>query len=216
MISFVVFDLDGTLIDGYAGIADALGYAMGRLGLPAPGIAEVRGMVGEGLERLMEKAAGPENTAEGVRFFRERYASVAVEGSRVMPDVPEVLAEIARQGISMAVASNKPAGFSRSILEAKGLAAFFLDVAGPGPSVPTKPDPAMLAGLLERAQAHPSATVVVGDMEIDAKFGRAAGCRVVLVAAGSRTREQLAGVDCDGLLDRIAELPRWLQSENPR
>ena len=211
MVSFVVFDLDGTLIDGYAGIADALSYAMGRLGLPAPGIAEVRGLVGEGLERLIEKAAGAGNVPEGVRLFRERYAAVAVEGSRVMPDVPEVLVELDARGLGMAVASNKPARFSRQILEAKGVCQFFRDIAGPGPGVPPKPDPAMLAGILERAGAHPSTTLVVGDMEIDSKFGRAAGCGVVLVATGSRPRADLSRADCDALIDRLGELPAVLE-----
>jgi phosphoglycolate phosphatase len=45
---FLVFDLDGTLIDGYAAIADALSFAMGRLGLKALPVASVRRMVGHG------------------------------------------------------------------------------------------------------------------------------------------------------------------------
>jgi phosphoglycolate phosphatase len=212
VISFVVFDLDGTLIDGYAGISAALEYAMGKLGLPAPGSAEVRGMVGEGLERLIEKAAGAENVEQGVRLFRERYGSVAVEGSRLMPDVPEVLAELARRDVGMAVASNKPAKFSRQILEAKGILRFFRAVGGPGEGVPPKPAPAMLVGILERAGAHPSTTLVVGDMEIDSKFGRAAGCGVVLVATGSRPKAELARADCDALIDRLGQLPGLLES----
>jgi phosphoglycolate phosphatase len=206
MISFVVFDLDSTLIDGYAGIHEALGYALGRLGLPAPGIEEVRGMVGEGLERLVEKAAGAENVAEGVRLFREHYASVAVEGSRVMPDVPEVLSALAGRGIGMAVASNKPERFSTLILGAKGLLPFFRDVGGPAPDIPSKPDPTMLLRLMERAGAHPSTTLVVGDMEIDARFGHAAGCPVVLVATGSRSAGDLAAVDAEGRIDRLGGL----------
>ncbi len=213
MIPFLVFDLDGTLIDGYKGITEALSYALGRLGLPAPGIGEVRGMVGEGLERLLEKAAGRNLAPEGVRLFRERYASVGVEGSRLMPRVREALEELSQREVPMAVASNKPARFSRAILDAKGVARFFREVVGPEADVPTKPDPAMLLGLMSRAGAHPSATVVVGDMEIDSRFGRAAGCRVVLVPTGSRTREELAAVDCDALLDDLGDLPGWLDRE---
>ena len=64
---FVVFDLDGTLIDGYAAIADALSYAMQRLEREELPLESVRGMVGHGLERLMEKAVGPDLAPEGVR-----------------------------------------------------------------------------------------------------------------------------------------------------
>jgi Haloacid dehalogenase-like hydrolase len=66
--SFVVFDLDGTLIDGYAAIGDALGFAMRRLGVPELSPERVRAMVGRGLETLLEDAVGAERAAEGVCF----------------------------------------------------------------------------------------------------------------------------------------------------
>ena len=94
----VVFDLDGTLLDGYAAIGDALGYAMGRFGLEPPAPARLRAMVGHGLERLLEETVGSERAAEGVRLFRERYPDVAVRLSELMPDVPDVLAALARMG----------------------------------------------------------------------------------------------------------------------
>jgi phosphoglycolate phosphatase len=170
-------------------------------------------MVGEGLERLLEKAEDIKLAPEGVRLFRERYAVVAVEGSRLLPDVRQVLEDLSQRGIAMAVASNKPSRFSRAILEAKGVAGFFREIAGPGPDVPAKPRPDMLLRLMAGLGAHPSATVVVGDMEVDSAFARAAGCRAILVPTGSRTREELGGVDCDALIEGIGQLPNWLEKE---
>src|SRR5262249_2303717 len=74
---FLVFDLDGTLIDGYDAIGDALAHAMGKFGLAPLPTEEVRVLVGHGIERLLEKAVGPGRAAEGVRLFRERYPDVA-------------------------------------------------------------------------------------------------------------------------------------------
>ena len=210
---FLVFDLDGTLIDGYAAIADALSFAMGRLGLKALPLASVRRMVGHGLERLIEEAVGPERAPEGVRLFRVRYAEVAISGTELMPDVPDVLEALSRRGHPMAVASNKPAAFSRRILEAKGVASYFLAVGGPDPETPAKPNPAMLQRLMQSAGTSPAETMVVGDMEVDSEFARAAGCRVVLVSGGSRSKDELERVDKDGLLDRLKELPRWLENQ---
>ena len=53
-------------------------------------------------------------------------------------------------------------------------------------------------------------TVVVGDMEVDHEFARAAGCRVVLVPGGSRTGEELARLEPDGFLESISKLPAWI------
>jgi len=208
--NFLVFDLDGTLIDGYAGIADALAYAMERLGVPPLAPERVRGMVGQGLERLLEKAVGTGLAPEGVRLFRERYAVVAAEKTVLLPDVPDVLDRLAA-GYRMAVASNKPARFTRLILESKGVLSRFAAVAGPDESTPPKPDPAMLRGLMERAGAFAADTVVVGDMEIDAEMAAAAGCRAVLIAGGSRSAEELALYPAEAHLSRIAELPEWLE-----
>jgi phosphoglycolate phosphatase len=207
---FIVFDLDGTLIDGYAGITDALGFAMERLGMAPLPEEQVRGMVGQGLERLLEKAVGAERVPRGVALFRERYALVFHEKTTLLPDVPAVLASLAAEGHEMAVASNKPAQFSRRILEAKGVAGSFRSVAGPDAETPPKPDPTMLLRLMEEVDAAPAETVVVGDMEIDAEMASAAGCRAVLIPGGSRSAAELALVEADAHLGRLAELPDWI------
>jgi len=183
---------------------------MTRLGVPALPLERVRRMVGHGLERLLEEAVGAAGADEGVRLFRERYADVAVDRTQLLPGVEGVLATLAGRGHAMAVASNKPARFSRMILDAKGVGSRFLAVGGPDADTPAKPDPTMLRRLMDGAGASPPATVVVGDMEVDAEFARAAGCRVVLIPGGSRSREELAGVDADALLERIEELPEWV------
>jgi phosphoglycolate phosphatase len=203
----VVFDLDGTLIDGYEGIHDALGFAMTRLGLPVPGRERVREMVGHGLDRLLAQAAGPERAAEGVRLFRERYPEVAVSGSRLLPGVEDALRRLRRSGCALALASNKPLRFSRMILEAKGIAKSFAAIAGPDEAHAPKPDPSMLRGLLGAMDAAPEETACVGDMEIDVEFARAGGCRAVVVASGSRSAEFLRGTGADALIGSIAELP---------
>jgi phosphoglycolate phosphatase len=206
----IVFDLDGTLIDGYDGITDALDFAMERLGRTPLAVEQVRGMVGEGLERLIEKAIGRDLVSRGVELFRERYAEVADAKTRLMPDVPAVLDLLAAAGHVMSVASNKPADFSRRILSAKGIAARFLSVGGPGPGVPPKPHPEMLRRMMDAAGAGARDTVVVGDMEIDAEFARAGGCHAVLVAGGSRSAEELAKVAADAHLSRLSELTGWI------
>ena len=203
----IVFDLDGTLIDGYDAIHDALAHAMTALGRPAPGRARVREMVGHGLESLLEQAAGPALAAEGVRLFRERYAEVAVSGSRLLPGVGDALVRLAGAGYRFALASNKPPRFSRLILEANGIASGFAAIAGPDDAHPPKPDPAMLRTLLTAMDVLPAETVCVGDMEVDVAFARAAGCRAIVLPTGSRSAEYLRGAGADAMIATLAELP---------
>ncbi|MGH9398905.1 MAG: HAD family hydrolase [Thermoanaerobaculia bacterium] len=207
----LVFDLDGTLIDGYTAIGQALAYAMERLNLSPPPDARVRAMVGHGLERLLEQAVGRQLAPEGVRLFRERYPEIAVEGSHLLPGVAETLDQLSAGGYPMALASNKPARFSRLILEAKGVARHFRAIEGPDESTPAKPDPAMLRRILLDAGVPASGSVVIGDMDVDAEFARAGGALVVLIPNGSRSREELESAGADGLIESIRELPAWLE-----
>jgi phosphoglycolate phosphatase len=162
------------------------------------------------LERLLEQAVGAARATEGVRIFRERYPEVAVEKSHLLAGAADVVATLAGRGHVQAVASNKPARFSRLILEAKGIAERFREIAGPDAGTPAKPDPAMLRALMHSAGFPPEETIAVGDMEVDFEFARAAGCRVVLIPGGSRTREELSNLEPDAFLESIVELPAWL------
>ena len=207
---FIVFDLDGTLIDGYPGITDALAFAMENLGIAPLPEDQVRVMVGEGLERLLEKAVGADLVPRGVTLFRERYAAVFDEKTTLLPGVPAVLGALAADGHVMVVASNKPAHFSRRILEARGVLRSFRAIAGPDSRTPPKPDPTMLLRLMEEQDAVADETVVVGDMEIDAEMARAAGCRSVLVPGGSRSARELALVPADAHLGSLRDLPDWI------
>jgi len=211
-VRLAVFDLDGTLIDGFDAVQEALAHAMSRLGKDPPSLEETRAMVGRGLARLVEQAAGSESVAEGVRLFRDYYPRVAVAKSHLLPGARETLEKVARQGVAMSLASNKPPDFSRLILEAKGIAGFFRRIVGPDARFPPKPDPAMLTDLMRDAGSGPADTVCVGDMEVDVQFARAGGCRVAVVASGARSREFLESAGPDRLFASLAELPAWLSA----
>jgi phosphoglycolate phosphatase len=208
---FIIFDLDGTLIDGYVGIAHALGYAMRELGHEPLPLERVRAMVGRGLDKLLEEAVGEELAPRGVHLFREHYAEILDVETVLLPDVAQVLERLAAAGHEMAVASNKPEKFTRRILEAKNVASYFRALAGPDGQTPAKPDPTMILRLREIAGAAAEETVLVGDMEIDAETALAAGSRCVLVPGGSRTAEDLASVPADAHLARLSELPEVIE-----
>ncbi len=206
----VVFDLDGTLIDGYGAIEEALAHAMTSVGFPSLGREQVKEMVGHGLEKLLEKAVGAKLAPEGVRLFREFYPEVAVEKSHLLAGAAVVLEKLVRFGYVLSLASNKPLRFSRLILESKGVAGYFRDFAGPEPDRPPKPDPAMLYALMRAMGSTPETTICVGDMEVDVEFARAAGCRAIVLPTGSRSREFLETSGADLVLDDLEALPEAL------
>jgi len=187
----VVFDLDGTLVDSYVPIAASLNHARAFWNLPALPVAEVRLLVGHGLESLVADNVGMDRVSEGVRLFREKYADVYTDNTHALPGALDVLRGLHGRGYRLAVASNKPARFSRPILERAGLLSFFSCVAGPDSAGSTKPDPEMILGCLSAMEIEPERALYVGDMVLDVESGDRAGVQVALVAGGSAAPDEL-------------------------
>ncbi|HJT17154.1 MAG TPA: HAD hydrolase-like protein, partial [Thermoanaerobaculia bacterium] len=135
----VLFDLDGTLVDSYAALADAVNYALSQHGLDELTMDEIRGYVGEGLERLLDRAFQGDVPASATDAFENRYDEICCEQSRVLADVEATLSALSRLNVAMAVCTNKPTAFSRKILEFLGLASFFRAIVGPDLAGARKP-----------------------------------------------------------------------------
>ena len=208
-VQCVLFDLDGTLIDSYGAIAECFNHARVRLGLPALSEGEVRGMVGHGLESLIERWVATDDIEDGVRRFRECYAEVFAGATDPLPGVEATLQRLAEGGYRMAIASNKPARFSRAILDQLGWSDWFVTVEGPDTVESTKPDPAMLQACLDALGTARARTRYVGDMPLDALSGANAGVEVVLVLGGSAAESDLRAAG-PPVLAGFFELPRFL------
>lgn len=200
----IVFDLDGTLIDSYEAIAESLNAAMQEMDHAPLPVGTVRGMVGRGLETLIEAAlrdAGdpdPEGrVAEGVRRFRARYDRICVARTSLLPGVEATLAELSRRGYRMSVATNKPSYFARRLLEALGVARHLRAVLGPDLVASPKPDPEMVHAAIAAMDLKAAEAVYVGDMEIDVQTARAAGLAVIVMPTGSSGIEALEASDAD-------------------
>ena len=201
----VVFDLDGTLVDGYLGITTGVNAARAAFSLPALTVDDVRGRVGLGLPHLMEDVVGPERAVAGAAIFRAVYDRVCEDQTRPVPALADTLLGLAARGVRMSVASNKPAAYSIRILERLGVRPHFDAVEGPETAGATKPDPAMIRACLRAMRIDSQEALYVGDMTIDALAGAQAGVAVVLVAGGSSTAAELAATGCP-VLSSLAEL----------
>ncbi len=204
----VVFDLDGTLLDSYAAIHAAVVRVQRHFGLPEWTLPETRRRVGRGLEVLMIEAVGAPRMAEGVRAFSEIYEASGPEATLLLPGADEVTRTLHHRGVKLAVASNKPAFFSRQLLSHFGLLGRFGVVHGPDDGFPPKPAPHMVFMALALLGVPASEALFVGDMPIDILTARAAGVPVAAVPTGSSTREELLAVGPDVVLTSLAEVLR--------
>ncbi len=203
----VLFDLDGTLVDSYAALADAVNYARRQHGLEELSAARIREFVGDGLELLLQRAFNLTTVPRSVQdAFENRYDEICCEESKILSNVETTLEELHALGVAMAVCTNKPTTFSKKILSFLELAQYFQAIVGPDVAGARKPDPQHVLCTLEATHCLPSEALFVGDMPIDVHAARASGIDVAVVTTGSSSQEQLRASQPDHYLEHFSDL----------
>src|SRR5436853_6169338 len=136
----VIFDLDGTLVDSYAALAEAVNFARRQHGLHELSAGRIRDFVGDGLETMLQRAFETADVPRSAQIaFEERYDEICCAKSRVLDDVEDTIAALHGLGVAMAVCTNKPTSFSKKILDFLDLAPFFHAIVGPDAAGARKP-----------------------------------------------------------------------------
>jgi len=208
----VLFDLDGTLVDSYTALAEAVNYARREHGLSELSGTHIRNLIGDGIEKLLQRAFDATHLPSSVQIaFERRYDEVCCAESKVLADVEATLEELSRLDVAMAVCTNKPTSFSRKILEFLGLAKHFRAIVGPDVAGARKPDKQHLLLTLESTGATPHDALFVGDMPIDVHAARNSGIDVAVVPTGSSSSDQLHAARPDHYLERFSDLLKIVQ-----
>ena len=203
----IVFDLDGTLVDSYEALATAINHTRSSLEQGPVTVETIRGFVGDGVEKLLERALGADQVTHTARTtFEQRYDEVCCEQSRMLEEVEETLSKLEAMEIVMSVCTNKPTGFSEKILAHLGIARHFQAIVGPDLAGTRKPDGRHVLATIERAGGDPGSSLFVGDMPVDVEAARNAGIDVAVIATGSSSPELLREASPDYFLESFAEI----------
>ncbi|HQR31548.1 MAG TPA: phosphoglycolate phosphatase [Blastocatellia bacterium] len=208
----LLFDLDGTLVDSRADLANSVNLMLTELGLDALPSVRVLGFVGEGARLLVERSLAAatkstptvEDVDQALGIYLRHYREHLLDYTRVYPEVEETLACLSH--IPKAIVTNKPYEFSVALLEGLGMLSQFSVVLG-GDSLPErKPSPMMLLEAARGCGFEPSECLMVGDTKFDVSAGRAAGMKTCGYIPGFRGRTELAEAGADFLIERFSEL----------
>jgi len=207
----VLFDLDGTLLDTLADIADAANGVLRSRGFPEHPTEAFRAFIGEGVAVLFLRALPPDRASDElvarcVEEFRAAYAKNWNDQTRPYEGIPALLDALTRRGLALAMLSNKPDEFTQLYADTYLARWPFPAVFGSREGVPRKPDP---AGALEvvRALSIPAELFLyVGDSAVDMETARRAGMHPIGAAWGFRTAEELWSGGAEAVIERPAEL----------
>ncbi len=215
MKKFVIFDLDGTLLDTIDDLTDGVNHALEKFGYPPRTVADVTAFVGNGIGNLIARAlpGGRKNPDYDRVFgeFREFYSENCAVKTKPYPGVPELLRALAERGAVSAIVSNKNDRAVRRLKEKY----FQRDVAlavGEREGIKRKPAPDSVLEVLRRLGAKAEEALYVGDSEVDILTAENAGIDLAAVDWGFRPREVLAENGADVIISSPGELLRYIIS----
>lgn len=196
MKKLVIFDLDGTLLNTIADLAQSTNHALQTLGYPTHEESAYNLMVGNGINKLFERALPEgERTEENVlrirREFIPYYDAHNADKSSPYPGIPELLSQMQEQGIQLAVASNKYQSATQKLITHYFPHIRFIAIFGQREGISVKPDPTIVTDILDIAKVAREDVLYVGDSGVDMQTAANAGVTACGVTWGFRPRTEL-------------------------
>ena len=224
----IIFDLDGTLINTISDLGQACNHALAACGFPTHKIEDYPRLVGNGVNKLIERALPQEHRNEETvlrlrEYFVPYYDEHNCDFTRPYDGIPELLEALKQKGDEamrrtgerwfLAVASNKYQAATEKIV-AQLFPGVFDIVLGERVGVERKPNPQIVYDILSTLNTQHSTLncLYIGDSLVDAETARAAGATLVLCTWGFGTREQMEGAKPDYLVNHPLEVLEALEA----
>ena len=209
MTKGIIFDLDGTLTYTLQDLCDSTNYALREMGWPERTLDEVRQFVGNGVRRLVERAAPKYVTndmlEECFSIFQRHYLVHCQDHTCLYPGVKDMLRDVHERGFRTAIVSNKLQAGVDELYKA-----FFKDVIdvaiGEREGIRRKPAPDMVETALSQLGLPRNEVVYVGDSEVDIATALNAQLPCISVLWGFRDKAQLEEAGATTFLSHPREL----------
>lgn len=206
-----IFDLDGTLLNTIADLATATNQALEACGFPTHPISAYPMFVGNGINKLFERALPAESrTEENIMRIRAHFLPYYDEHnadlSKPYPGIPQLLEELQTAGIHLAVASNKYQRATEKLIRHYFPTIRFAAVFGQREGIPVKPHPQIVEDILTLVPVNKEEVIYIGDSGVDMQTALHAGVESIGVTWGFRPKEELLQHSPTYLVDSADEI----------
>ena len=211
----IIFDLDGTLINTIDDLGQACNHALSACGFPTHKIEDYPRLVGNGINKLIERALPEEHRQQATvlrlrEYFVPYYDAHNCDLTHPYDGIPELLQALKAAGHTLAVASNKYQAATEKIV-AQLFPNTFDVVLGERENVPRKPDPQIVRDILAYLtdNQYPitnNRPLYIGDSLVDAETAKAANLPFIACTWGFCTTEQLQTAAPDYLVNHPNEI----------
>lgn len=211
--SVAIFDMDGTILDTLQDLTDSINFALEENGFAKRSLEEVRTFVGNGVEKLVERAV-PENTPfqniqRVLDTFNGYYTNHCALKTKPYDGIVELLKNLKNLGFKVAVVSNKP-DYGVKSLCSQYFDGIFDSAAGIKDGTNPKPSPDTVNRILEILGCEKKSAVYIGDSDVDIMTAKNAGIKCISVDWGFKTKEFLIANGATEIVDTCEELFKCL------
>jgi phosphoglycolate phosphatase len=193
----VLFDLDGTLVDHFEAICRCYNEVLQEFHCPPIPFATLKARIGppigETAKELLKTDDGETITRFGNRY-REIMEGTFCDGLYLLPGAHWLLDQLRKNGLKLAILTNKQQSQAERVCEAVNLCPFVEEIMGTeeGTDCLRKPDPAFTGKILKILKAQPGCTAMVGDSPFDMATGHLAHLKATYaVTTGTHGAESL-------------------------
>ncbi len=226
MVSAVLFDLDGTILNCVEPMSKEFMRIVQKLGVNITD--EIRRRVGSNLGEILIKRSSP--IAEvlllwrlgrtiGLSFFKRvmmiflsysRLKNIA-NNSSLFDGVIEILQALKQQGLKLGVVTTRSRKDVSLIMKKCSLENFFDVIVTRDDVFFGKPSPEPVILALKKLNVSANEAVVVGDMPTDIESGKQAGTKTIALLTGL-FNESLLEASPDLTINSILEIPQALEN----
>lgn len=214
-------DLDGTLVDTAAEIAEAANRALQSHAIARRPVEEITLLIGAGTRELMlnllarcileQPALAASVQPESVLASLDaHYAQTTGSSAAPYPGCHEALGALRAAGVRLACVTNKEMRHAERVLDVTGLSRYFDLVIG-GDSLPEKkPHGSVLRHVAQQLGIPAECTAHLGDSATDVAAARNAGVAAWAVPYGYNAGRPIAEAQPDRLFDTLPEVAAYV------
>lgn len=184
---WIVFDLDGVLIDSTKAILDSLNYCAESLGYDkVDSVDTISEYIGLPLDEFIEKSlnCSKDESEKGKISFREKFVDIYLDKTELLDDVKEVIKYLSGK-YKLSVITNKYMEYAEELVKYLGLADFFESVYGESVEYPSKPSGELWDYFISQNSIMDKNSILyVGDSPIDYQFAKSRGIPFVALVTG--------------------------------
>ena len=132
MYKYILFDLDGTLIEPKEGITKCVAYALNKFGIKVKNLDDLTVFIGPPLIDSFMKYYNMslDDAKLAVKFYRERFQVNGILECELYKNVEETLKKLKKENKILLIATSKPEDFTNSILKRLDIYKYFDLIVG--------------------------------------------------------------------------------------